>query len=142
MRYPLGRRRVGVDDLRVAVDQLVRGVVPEMEMVVAARELVQPVVVLDMHVGVADEDVTGADVRRRDGKAKHAVWPRLHVALDHRASGGAEVLVPHDPVVLQRLRIDNEIRRAAQVRRPVAGEGGQTERAKCEQDLSHGFPPG
>src|SRR5262249_29856197 len=86
-------------DVPVRTDQLVGRVVPEVEVVVAGGGFVEPVVVRYMDVGVADEQVGGADVGRRDGEAKDAVRPGLDVALDHRTGGGAEVLVAHDPVV-------------------------------------------
>src|SRR6267378_644352 len=126
---------------RDRVDQLVPRVVAEMEVPVAGGEFVETVVVVEVHVRVADEDIGVADVGRRDREANHPVRPGADAAFDRVARGGEEVLVAHDPVVLQRLRVDDQIRRPREVRRPVTGQRGQGEGANCEQDLLHGGPP-
>src|SRR5262249_8560363 len=83
----VGRRRLHVDHAEAAlgstpyepavrIDQLIERVVAEVEVVVARRELVQPVVCGDVRVRIAEGEVRGADVRGADGEAQQRMLTR------------------------------------------------------------------
>ncbi len=96
-------------------DELVDGVVPEVVMVMAGREFEQPVVGGDVHVGIADENISIADVGGADGKPQHAVLTGRHSSLDNAAGSGTERLVVNDPAIRQSFTVHNEVGRPDQV---------------------------
>ena len=93
-------------------------------MLMAGRELEESVRVAEVAVTIgihvreraADEHVAFADVRRRDGEADDRVRARRDAALDHAAEIGRKILDSHNPVVLRRLAVDDEVWQRARVR--------------------------
>src|SRR5439155_10828695 len=84
-------------------DELVGSVVPEVVMVMARCEFEQPVVGGDVHVGIADEDIGIADVRRRHSEPQHPMVASGHASFDHAAGGSRKGLVVNDPAMSQSL---------------------------------------
>src|SRR5438034_7962984 len=69
----------------------------------------------DVHVGIADENISIADVGGGDGKPQHAVLTGRHSSLDNAAGSGTERLVVNDPAIRQSLTVHNEVGRPVQV---------------------------
>jgi len=84
-------------------------------MVMARCEFEQPVVGGDVHVGIADEDIGIADVRRRHSEPQHPMVASGHASFDHAAGGSRKGLVVNDPAIRQSLTVHNEVGRPLQV---------------------------
>src|SRR4029453_15409024 len=76
----------------------------------ASRELEQSVVLSDVVVGIANEDVGVADVRCHDRETDQPADSRGAAALFHAAGGGREVFVADHPLLRELVTADDEVR--------------------------------
>ncbi len=100
-------------DPRGRIDELVERVVLEVEVVVTARELVQPVVRGDVDVRIAEVDRPVADVRRLHRETDDPVGSGRHAALLDAAHQSVHLLVAHDPLVREQVAVHDEVGHAA-----------------------------
>src|SRR5207237_9286374 len=122
----------GLPHFATRVDQLVGGVVLEMKMLMACRELEQTIRIGEVSVAVrvhvfewtSDEDVGISEIWRRHRKAQDIVRSRRHAPLLHATEVGGEIFDAVDPVLLCGLRVHDEVRKTNQIRNAGRTGGG------------------
>lgn len=92
---------------RHRIDQFIKRVVTEVEMIVTGREFVQSVI--DVVVRVTEREVGVAYVWRRHGEAQQRMRARRNTALLHAAKARRQVFNADDPMLAKRRLVNYEI---------------------------------
>src|SRR5262249_12039303 len=91
-------------------------VMAEVVMVVTSGELEQPVTGSDVDIGVADDDISVADIRRFYGETNNGAKARGDAAFFHAARSRVQLFVSNHPLMAQKFGVDDQVRCAGCIR--------------------------
>src|SRR5262249_47279249 len=96
----------------LGIDEFILRVMTEVVMVMTGGELEQPVIGSNVGIGVSDDDVSVADIRRFHRETNDGAKARRDTAFFHAARSRVQLFISNHPLVAEEFGVDDQVRRA------------------------------